>query len=264
MNIPSKLRSITIIIMKRLLSFIYGVTAYLIFLLTFLYLIGFVENLLVPKSLDSSPLRNWSSALLINCSLIVIFAIQHSGMARPAFKKWWLTFIPQHLERSTYVLFASSMLILLFWQWQPLGGVIWQVNYTAFRYLLYGISALGWLIVLGSTFLINHFDLFGLRQVYLYLIGQEYKHLEFKTVGLYKYIRHPLMLGFLIAFWATPQMTITHLVFAVLMTIYIITAIRLEEKDLLEIYGTLYEEYREQVSMLIPQLMRPQKQKITE
>ena len=241
--------------MKRVFSFIYGIIAYLIFFSTFLYLIGFVENLFVPKSLDSSSRGNWMISLLIDLSLISFFALQHSGMARLGFKKWWVKIVPQHLERSTYVLLASLAFILLFWQWQPLGGIIWRVENQILINIFYGISAFGWLIVLASTFLINHFDLFGLRQVYLYSSGQEYIDLDFKVTGLYKYIRHPLMLGFLITFWSTPIMTIAHLVFAVSMTIYIIVAIRLEEKDLVEIYGVLYERYREQVSMLIPRII---------
>ncbi len=241
--------------MKRLLTFIYGIIAYLIFFITFLYLIGFVENLIVPKSLDSNGNGNFIVALLIDLGLIGLFGLQHSGMARPRFKQWWDKIVPKHLERSTYVLLASLMLILLFWQWQPLGGIVWQISNPTLIYIIYGISAVGWLIVLASTFLINHFDLFGLRQVYLYFIGKEYINLEFQTIGLYNYIRHPLMLGFLIAFWATPTMTITHLFFAIGMSIYVIIAIYLEEKDLIDIYGTLYEEYKERVSMLIPRIL---------
>ena len=238
--------------MNRIIAFIYGLVVYLIFLVTFLYLIGFIENVIVPKSIDSASIGNFTEALLIDLGLIALFAIQHSGMARPGFKKWWLKTIPAPIERSTYVLMASLILILLFWQWHPLGGTVWQIENQAANYILYSISALGWIIVLASTFLINHFDLFGLRQVYLYLRGKEYQHLKFKTVGFYKYVRHPLMLGFLIAFWSTPTMTITHLVFAVAMTIYILGAIQLEERDLIDVHGSLYKEYRQGVSMIFP------------
>ncbi len=238
--------------MKRILSFIYGLIAYLTFLMTFLYLIGFEENLLVSKSLDSAATENLTIALLINLVLIGLFGLQHSGMARPGFKKWCLNTIPSHLERSTYVLMTCFILIILFWQWRPLGGTIWEVKNITLTYLLYSISALGWLIVFLSTLLINHFDLFGLRQVYLYFKSEKYQHLDFKIIGFYNYVRHPLMLGFLIAFWFTPKMTITHLIFALGMTTYIIIAIHLEEKDLIDIYGDLYKEYQQKVSMLIP------------
>ena len=238
--------------MKRIVSVIYGLIAYLTFLITFLYLIGFEENLLVPKSLDSAPTESLSTALLINLALIGLFGLQHSGMARPGFKKWCLKTIPSHLERSTYVLMTCLMLILLFWQWRPLGGVVWEVKNITLTYILYSISALGWVIVFLSTVLINHFDLFGLRQVYLYFKSEKYQYLDFKIIGFYKYVRHPLMLGFLIAFWFTPKMTITHFIFALGMTAYIINAIHLEEKDLIDIYGDLYKKYQQQVSMLIP------------
>lgn len=237
---------------KRFLSGIYGLLSYAIFFITFLYLIGFVENIIVPKSLDSLPSNNLLTGLTIDFGLIALFALQHSGMARPKFKQWLLKIIPSHLERSTYVLFSSTALLLLFWFWIPLGGYIWQIDNSAIKNTLYAISFLGWLIVFISTFLINHFDLFGLRQVYLYCTTQEYNHLEFQVTGFYKYVRHPLMLGFLIAFWATPTMTVSHLFFALMMTAYILTAIRLEERDLIDVYGNLYQEYKQQVSMLFP------------
>ena len=237
---------------KRVLSGIYGLLSYSFFFLTFLYLIGFVENIFVPKSLDSLPQENLLIALIIDLGLIALFALQHSGMARPQFKKWLLKTVPPHLERSTYVFMTCIALVLLFYFWSPLGGTVWQINNPIIRDVLYAISGLGWTIVLITTFLINHFDLFGLRQVYLYCIGKEYTHLEFKTIGFYQYVRHPLMLGFMIAFWATPTMTVTHLFFALAMTIYILIAIQLEERDLIDIYGSLYEEYKQQVSMLLP------------
>ncbi|MGB7443722.1 MAG: methanethiol S-methyltransferase [Coleofasciculaceae cyanobacterium] len=238
--------------MKRIAFFVYGVFSYLIFALTIAYLIGFVGNFFVPKTLDSGRGDSLTQALLIDLGLILLFGIQHSVMARPGFKEWWTKMIPQPIERSTYVMMASFALLLLFWQWHPLGGIIWQIQNPTASSILYAISGIGWLIVFASTFLINHFDLFGLRQVYLYLRSQEYKYLEFKTVGLYKYVRHPLMLGFIIALWATPQMTVTHLLFAQGMTIYLLIGIQLEERDMISIYGDLYRHYRQQVSMLIP------------
>lgn len=237
---------------KRILSAIYGLVCYSAFFVTFLYLIGFIENIFVPKSLDSMPQENLATALIIDLGLIALFALQHSGMARPKFKEWLLKTIPAHLERSTYVLLSSIALMTLFYFWSPLGGTIWQIENPIVQAILYSISALGWTIVFISTFLINHFDLFGLRQVYLYVIGKEYTHLQFQVTGFYKYVRHPLMLGFVIAFWSTPTMTLTHLLFALGMTVYILFAIKLEERDLIDIYGSLYQEYRQEVSMLLP------------
>jgi protein-S-isoprenylcysteine O-methyltransferase Ste14 len=237
--------------MRRIIAFIYGVTCYVIFFGTFLYAIGFVGNFLVPKSLDSIPGMAFGQALLINVGLLGLFALQHSLMARPAFKRWWTAFIPPQVERSTYVLFSSLALLLLFWQWQPMGGTIWNIENATGRLLLYGLFAFGWSLVLVSTFLINHFDLFGLRQVYLYLRGKEYTPLKFGTPGPYKLVRHPLYVGWFFAFWATPTMTVAHLVFALLTTAYILIAIQLEERDLLAAHAP-YAEYRRQVPMLVP------------
>ncbi|MCH2048334.1 MAG: isoprenylcysteine carboxylmethyltransferase family protein [Trichodesmium sp. ALOHA_ZT_67] len=238
--------------MSRTLVFIYGIVCYLISLMTFLYTIGFVGNLIVPKTLDLNLDGSLIKGLLIDILLIFLFGVQHSIMARQSFKKWWTKIIPEVIERSTYVLMASLVLLLLCWQWSSFGGIIWNIQNPIIFNIIYGIFAVGWLIVFLSTFMINHFDLFGLRQVYLYWRGQEYEDLEFRNPGFYKYIRHPIMLGFLIAFWATPLMTSSHLVFAIGITIYVLIGIKLEEVDMISIYGNLYQEYRQQVSMLIP------------
>lgn len=238
--------------MSRILAFIYGLICYLIFFVTFLYTIGFVGNLIVPKTLDSDLNGSLIQGLLIDSLLISLFGVQHSLMARPSFKKLWTKIIPEPIERSTYVLMASLALLLLFWQWNSLGGIIWNIQNPVASNIIYGIFTLGWLIVLLSTFMINHFDLFGLRQVYLYLLSQEYEYLGFRTLGFYKYVRHPIMLGFVIAFWATPRMTVSHLIFALGLTIYTFVGIKLEEADMTSIYGNLYQEYQSQVSMLIP------------
>jgi protein-S-isoprenylcysteine O-methyltransferase Ste14 len=238
--------------MGRALAFVYGVVSYVIFFVTFLYAIGFVGNFIVPKSIDSGEPALFGQALLINVLLLGVFAIQHSVMARPAFKRWWTRFVPQPVERSTYVLLASLALILLFWQWRPLTDVVWNVENPVGHYILWAFFFLGWVTVLVGTCLINHFDLFGLRQVYLYQRGEEYTNLTFRTPFLYKIVRHPIMLGFIIAFWSTPHMTIGHLIFAIVTTAYIVIAIQLEERDILRIHGKAYEEYRKQVSMLLP------------
>ena len=238
--------------MGRTLALLYGAVCYLIFFGTFLYAIGFVGNLVVPKSIDSGTTGSFGQALLIDVLLLGIFAVQHSVMARPAFKRWWTQLVPQAVERSTYVLLSNLALILLYWQWQPMNGVVWDVENIAGRNLLWAIFFIGWVMVLVSTFLINHFDLFGLRQVYLYMKGQEYTPISFRTPFLYKLVRHPIMLGFIVAFWATPDMSAGHLLFSVATTAYILIALQLEERDLVGHYGATYEEYRRQVSMVFP------------
>ncbi|HXQ71037.1 MAG TPA: NnrU family protein [Pyrinomonadaceae bacterium] len=236
----------------RVTTFVYGVFSYLIFFGTFLYAIGFLGNFIVPKSIDSGRTIPLGEALLINAALLAVFAVQHSVMARPGFKRVWTRIIPKQAERSTYVLLSSLALIALFRLWQPMGGVVWNIEQPVLRAVLYGLFAAGFLLVLVSTFLINHFDLFGLRQVYLYLRGKQYTQLRFGTPILYRHVRHPLYLGWLFAFWATPTMTIAHLVFAIATTAYIFIAIQLEEKDLIDAYGNDYKRYRDTVPMILP------------
>lgn len=238
--------------MKKALFLLYGVVAYIIFFATFCYAIGFVSTILVPKHIDSVPQSPLGYALIVNAALLTLFALQHSIMARPAFKRWWTKIVPEPIERSTYVLLASLCLILLFEYWQPMGGVIWQVESELMQLLLKALCLVGFGIVLVSTFLINHFDLFGLRQVWFYFIGKKYEPLPFRTPFFYKYVRHPLYLGFMIAFWSTPTMTIAHLFFAIMTTVYMLTAIQFEENDLIKQFGTKYQEYKKAAPMIIP------------
>lgn len=237
---------------KRVATFVYGLLCYLVFFGTFLYAIGFIGDVMVPKSIDSGRTAPLGEALLINAALLTLFAVQHSTMARPWFKKMWTRIVPTQVERSTYVLLSSVLLILLFLLWEPIGGVVWKVEQPALRAVLYGLFALGFGLVLISTFLINHFDLFGLRQVYLYLLGKPYTQLRFGTPILYRHVRHPLYLGWLFAFWATPTMTIAHLVFAIATTAYIFLAIQFEEKDLIDMFGEEYKRYKQKVPMIVP------------
>lgn len=242
--------------MGRLLAFVYGIFCYLVFLATFVYAIGFVGGFGVPKSLDSDPTSPFGVALLIDAILLGVFAVQHSVMARPAFKRWWTRFVPAVIERSTYVLFSSLALALLFWQWQPLGGTVWQVENQP-RRILWVLFALGWLDVLVCTFLIDHFELFGLRQVYANLKGRPTPPVRFVEPWLYKYVRHPMMIGFLVAFWVTPHMTFAHLVFAIATTAYILIALQFEEHDLAASIGEPYRDYQRRVRMLVPLPRKP-------
>lgn len=238
--------------MSRIIAFLYGTIAYVLFLIVFLYAIGFVGNIVVPKSIDSGDAVPFAEALLVNIILLGIFAIQHSVMARRAFKAWWTKIVPAEIERSTFVLFTNAVLALLFWQWRPMTDTVWNVEGTIGATILTVVFWAGWLLVLLSTFLINHFDLFGLHQVYMNLKKRKLSTPSFTTRFLYKYIRHPLLLGFIIGFWATPSMSVGHLVFAVVTTIYMLIAIQLEEKDMVARFGDTYTKYQSEVPMLIP------------
>jgi protein-S-isoprenylcysteine O-methyltransferase Ste14 len=237
--------------MQRVLVFIYGALTYVMFLGVFLYAIGFIGNFGVPKAIDSAPEVPFAQALLINFVLLGIFAVQHSLMARTFFKQWITGFIPKAAERSTYVLASNLALILLFWQWEPMGGVIWHTQSQAAIYLAYTAYGFGWLLVLYATFVINHFDLFGLRQVWFNLRNTPYTNVPFVNPMLYRIVRHPLYVGWLLVFWSTPTMTVAHLLFAIMTTAYILVAIQLEERDLVAAHPE-YAEYRRQVPMIIP------------
>jgi methanethiol S-methyltransferase len=236
----------------KFIAFIYGIVSYLIFFVTILYAIGFVMGLVVPKTIDTGENSSTIDAVIINLHLMALFAVQHSVMARQRFKAWWTQYVPKPIERSTYVLASSLCLLLLFWQWRPIPSVVWQVDDPDIAVALATISLVGWALVFTSTFLINHFELFGLSQVGHHLAGKEMSPARFRTPLLYKFARHPLYLGFIIAFWAAPVMTVGHLLFAAVTTAYIMVGIWLEERDLIDIFGDQYREYRHRVSMLIP------------
>lgn len=239
--------------MKKSLALVYGILAYVIFLFAFLYSIGFVGNLVVPKSIDSGIETSFLQALIVNVILLSVFAVQHSVMARPAFKKWITSMISPAIERSTYVLLSSLALLLMFWQWQPITAVVWKAENKIVAGILTGGFFLGWLIVFFSTYMINHFELFGLKQIFDNLKDKQTESPEFQTNFLYKIVRHPIMLGFIIAFWATPVMTVGHLIFAVVTTLYILIAVKFwEEKDLREKIGKEYGTYQNEVPMIVP------------
>lgn len=238
--------------MTRFIALCYGLASYIVFFVTFLYAVGFVGDLMVPKSIDTGATVALPEALIVDILLMSLFALQHSVMARPQFKKWWTQFVPASVERSTYVLLASLTLIVLFWQWRPIPAVVWEIGNDKIALALVAISFLGWLIVLTSTFLINHFELFGVHQVANNLAGRPMPLPRFRTPLYYKFVRHPIYLGFVIAFWAAPTMTAGHLLFAAITTAYIFVGITLEERDLVSLFGDEYRRYRNRVSMLVP------------
>jgi len=237
--------------MGRFTAFVYGLFCYVLFLVTFLYAVGFLGNFGVPKSIDSGAQVPSGQALAVNAGLLGLFAVQHSVMARQWFKAVWTRIVPVPVERSTYVLFSSVALMLLFWKWEPMGGTVWSLESGAGRMVLNTLFAIGWLTVLAATFLIDHFDLFGMSQVWAYLRKRAYKAPGFRTPGMYRYVRHPLYVGWLLVFWSAPTMTAAHLVFAIATTAYILVAIQFEERDLERMHGQ-YAEYRRRVPMLVP------------
>ncbi len=238
--------------MLKFMAFLYGLVAYFTFFATILYAIGFVSGLVVPKTIDSGPDSSATEALLVNLLLMSLFAVQHSVMARKQFKQWWTQYVPKSVERSTYVLLASLTLVLLFWQWRPMPAIVWQTDEPDIAVAIATLSLVGWVIVFTSTFLINHFELFGLHQVANNLTGREMPTPRFRTPLYYKFVRHPIYLGFIVAFWAAPTMTVGHLLFAAVTTAYIFVGILLEERDLIEMFGDDYRHYRKRVSMLLP------------
>ena len=238
--------------MGKLVAFMYGIVAYLIFAIVIVYAIGFVCGLVVPKTIDSGPAGPLMESIVINLVLMTIFALQHSVMARPQFKTWWTTIVPKSVERSTYVLLASLALALVFWQWRPIPGVVWEVKEPTLAAFLLYLGLFGWVLVFISTFMINHFELFGLHQVANNLASKPMPPMKFKTPMLYNVVRHPIYLGFIIFVWATPVMTAGHLLFAAVVTAYIFVGIALEEHDLIAVFGDEYRRYRQRVAMIVP------------
>lgn len=236
----------------RVLFFLYGLAAYLLFLVAIVYGIGFVANLGVPKGIDDGATSPLLPSIIANCALLLLFAVQHNVMARRWFKKWWTQYVPQPIERSTFVALASLILLLLYWQWRPMPAVVWQVDNAAGRALLWAIYFLGWGIVLFSSFVIDHFDLFGLKQVWMHLKDQSPHAPTFSERSLYRWVRHPLMLGFILAFWSAPTMSQGRLLFAAVTTLWIVVAIHIEERDLISLLGEPYRQYRLRTPMLLP------------
>jgi protein-S-isoprenylcysteine O-methyltransferase Ste14 len=250
--------------MRRRLFFIYGATAYVLFLGIYAYMAGFLGNFWVPKSIDSATGEPVAAAVLINLALLALFGVQHSVMARPAFKRIWTRIIPEPIERSTYVMASNAVTILLMWQWRSIDQVVWHVEQPVVRAAIWSVFAAGWLLVPTVTMMIHHFDLFGMRQVWLHLRGRDNESLEFRSPLLYKHVRHPLYIGWMIFFWATPTMTAGHLLFAGVLTGYMVLAVRFEERDLVAHFGEKYEAYRRQVPMFIPRsntIMKPTSQR---
>jgi protein-S-isoprenylcysteine O-methyltransferase Ste14 len=250
--------------MSRIGTFLYGVVCYAVFFAVFLYAIGFIGGFVTPTTLDGPPRRPIGESVAIDLALLTAFALQHSGMARPAFKRWWTRIIPEAAERSTYVLLSSLALVALFVFWEPIGGIVWRVPDGDLRDVVIGLYFFGWLLLLYTTFLIDHFDLFGLQQVWRHLLGKPYVPPQFRTPSLYKVVRHPLYIGWLIIFWAAPTMTVAHLLFALGTTAYILVAIRWEERDLEDAFGDTYRAYRARTPMLVPTLVRPSGDKLSE
>jgi methanethiol S-methyltransferase len=245
----------------RLLTLFYAIVSYAVFFVSTVYAVGFVGNFAVPKSIDTGQPADLSEAIGVNFVLLGIFAIQHSIMARPAFKRWWTSILPAACQRSTYVLLSSLILLLLFWQWRPIPMLVWRADGIA-AWLLIGACALGWAIAVASTYMIDHLDLFGLRQAFSAMRGTAVASQSFKTPLFYKIVRHPMMLGFLLAFWAAPEMSVGHLLFAIANTAYILVALQLEERDLIAEFGATYEQYRARVPMVLPRLFSRRGQEV--